>query len=109
MASSDTFDDLKNELSDQCKNHTTNLSPIYTTVTQPALDKLLEKWPNKFDKKNDDYAQKSVYKKKSKVDKTKHRNQIRKHLHWERSHNGKTPAVQKYPVDHWNLKIDWVS
>ena len=63
MASSDTFDDLKKELSE---NHTSNLFPSYTTVTQPALDKLLEKLPKKFDKKNEDYAQKSVYKKSPK-------------------------------------------
>ena len=81
MASSDAFDDLKNEFSDQWKNYTTNLFPVYTTVIQPALDKLLEKLPKKFDKKNDDYAQKSVYKKKSKADKTKYRDQITKHLH----------------------------
>ena len=54
MASSDTFDDLKNELSDQWKNHTRNLFSVYTTVTQLALDKLLEKLPKKFDKKNED-------------------------------------------------------
>ena len=65
MASSQTFDDLKKELSEQWKQHTNNLFPVYTTVTQPALDKLLEKLPKKFDKKNEDYAQNSFYKKKS--------------------------------------------
>ena len=109
MASSVTFYALKNELSDQWKNHTTNLFPVYTTVTQPALDKLLEKLPKNFDKKNEDYAQKSVYKKKSKADKNKHKDQITKHLHWESSDNAKAQAIQKYLVDHWNLKIDWVS
>ena len=56
MTSSDTFDDLKKELSDHWKNHTRNLFPVYTTVTQPALDELLEKLPKKFDKKNEDNA-----------------------------------------------------
>ena len=58
-----------------------NLFPVFSTVTENALLKLIDKLPKKFDKKAEDYAQKSVYKKKSRANKSKHRNQITKHLH----------------------------
>ena len=108
MASSETFADVKKELDEQWKHHTNNLFPVFSTVTENALLKLIDKLPKKFDKKAEDYAQKSVYKKKSRADKSKHRDQITKHLHWESSDNAKAKAIQDYLVEKWNLKIDWV-
>ena len=108
MASSDTFDDLRRELDEQWKHHTNNLFPVFTTVTENALAKLLEKLPKNFDKKSEDYAEKSVYKKKSKCDKNKHRDQITKHLHWKSSDKAQTQAIQDHLVEKWNLKIGWV-
>ena len=81
---------------------------MFSTVTENALLKLIDKLPKKFDKKAEDYAQKSVYKKKSRTDKSKHRDQITKHLHWESSDNAKAKAIQDFLVEKWNLKIDWV-
>ena len=108
MASSDTFDDFRKELNEQWKHHTSNFLLVFTTVTENALAKLLEKLPKKFDKKSEDYTQKSIYKKKSRCDKNKHRDQITKHLHWESSDNAKAQAIQDHLVEKWNLKIDWV-
>ena len=79
---------------------------LCSPVTENALLKLIDKLPKKFEKKSEDYAQKSVYKRTSRADKTKHRDQITKHLHWESSDNAK--AIQDYLVEKWNLKIDWV-
>ena len=45
MASSDTFDDLRRKLDEQWKHHTNNLFPVFTTITENALAKLLEKLP----------------------------------------------------------------
>ena len=50
MVSSDTFYDFRNELNEQWKHHTINFLPVFTTVTENALAKLLEKLPKKFDK-----------------------------------------------------------
>ena len=80
MASSETFADVRKELEEQWKHHTNNLFPVFTTVTENALLKLIDKLPKKFDEKSEDHAQKSVYKKKSRANKSKHRDQITKHL-----------------------------
>ena len=66
MGSFDQFEDMKKDLSDQWQNHTNNLFPVYTNVKQEILDNLIEKMLKKFQHKSEDYAQKSVYKKKSK-------------------------------------------
>ena len=87
MASFDPFEDMKNDLSDQWQNQTNNLFPVYITVKQEVLDNLIEKMPKKFQHKSEDYAQKSVYKKKSKVDKSHHRDIVTKHLALESSDN----------------------
>ena len=89
MTSSETFADVGKELDEQWKHHTNNLFPVFNTVTENALLKLIDNLPKKFDKKSEDYTQKSVYKKKSRDDKSKHRDQITKHLHWESSDNTK--------------------
>ena len=81
---------------------------MFSTVTENALLKLIDKLPKKFDKKAEDYAQKSVYQKKSRTDKSKHRDQITKHLHWDSSDNAKAKAIQDFLVEKWNLKVDWV-
>ena len=107
MASSDTFDDIRKDLSEQWKHHTNNLFPVFSRVTENILTLLLNKLPKKFEKKDGD-VQKSVYKKKSRVDNNKHRDQITKHMHWESSDNGKAKAIQDHLVKKWNLKIDWV-
>ena len=43
MASSDIFDDFRKELNEKWKHHTSNFLPVFTTVTENALAKLLEK------------------------------------------------------------------
>ena len=108
MAASQTFQDVRKELEDQWKYHSNNLFPVYTTVTKAALDKLVDKLPKKFERKAEDYAQKSQYKKKSRVDKTKEKDQVTKYMNWESSDNTKANAIQDYLVEKWNLKIDWV-
>ena len=86
-----------------------NLFPVYTTVMQKVLDNLIEKMPKKFQHKSEDYAQKCVYKKKSTVDKSHHRDIVTKHLALDSSDNDKAKAIQDYLVNKWSLKIDWVS
>ena len=65
--------------------------------------------PKKFQHKSEDYAQKAVYKKKSKVDKSHHRGIVTKHLSLESSDNGKGQAIQDYLVNKWLIKVHWVS
>ena len=59
MATSQTFQDVRKELEEQWKYHSNNLFFVYTTVTKAALDKLVVKLPKKFERKAEDYAQKS--------------------------------------------------
>ena len=107
MASSDTFDDYKKELNEQWKHHTSNFLPVFTTVTQNALAQLLEKLPKNFDKKSEHYAQKSVYKKKSRCDKNIG-------IRSQNISTGRVLIMQKHKqsrtiwLKKWNLKIDWV-
>ena len=108
MAASQTFQDVRKALEDQWKYHSNNLFPVYTTVTKAALDKLVDQLPKKYERKAEDYAQKSQYKKKSRVDKTKEKDQVTKYMKWESSDNSKANAIQDYLVEKWNLKIDWV-
>ena len=49
--------------------------------------------PKTFQHKSEDYAQKSVYKKKSEVDKSHHRDIVIKHLGLESSDNAKANAI----------------
>ena len=106
MASFDPFEDMKKDLSDQWQNHTNNLFPVNTIVKQVVLDNLIEKMPKKFQHKSEDYAQKSVCKKKSKVDKSHHRDIVTKHLALESSDHAKAQAIQDYLVNKWSLKVD---
>ena len=107
MAVSQAFQDVRKELEDQWK-YSNNLFPVYRTVTKAALDNLVNKLPKKFERKVEDYTQKSQYKKKSRVDKTKEKDQVTKYMNWESSDNTKANAIQDYLVEKWNLKIDWV-
>ena len=106
MAASQAFQDVRKELEDQWKYHGNNLFPVYTTVTKAALDKLVDKLSKKFERIAEDYAQKSQYKKKSRVDKTKEKDQVTEYMNWESSDNTKANAIQHYLVEKWNLKID---
>ena len=99
MASSDTFDDLRKELDEQWKHHTSNLFLVFTKSYRECFGKTFRKVTQNFDKKSEDYAQKSVYKKKSKSDKNKQKDQITKHLHWESSDNAQAQAIQDHLVE----------
>ena len=60
MAASQAFQDVRKELENQWK-YSSNIFPVYRTVTKAALDNLVEKLPKKFERKAEDYAQKSQY------------------------------------------------
>ena len=105
MTASQAFQDVRKELENQWK-YSSNIFPVYRKVTKAALDNLVEKLPKKFERKAEDYAQKSQYKKKSRVDKTKEKDQVTKYMNWESSDNTKANAYSTLSC--WEMELeDW--